>query len=476
VKPSFDPGSFKDNEGRVFASGGRLFRSLSPDAAARMRRLYAQEQIPSLIKAGLIVPSWLDPVDLPELPDGVSPDAVMEHTRVGAFTYAYEWPFDMLRDAALLTLDLLERCLAMELILKDATPYNIAYFEGRLVFVDILSIDDYKDGQPWDAYGQFCREFLFPLMLTAYKGVDFQTWLRGAFNGIPASDIWRLFGVRDVFRKGVVKHAYLQSLFEKSFGGGDDNVRGKFSRSVFSKDMILANVRSLRRLVEGLPYEHGKTEWINYESDHSYGDGEQQAKLDFVKDAMTTLGPDQVVDIGCNTGQYARAAAASASLVIAADIDPACINTLYRRLSHDGVRNITPVVANLLNPSPAQGWNLAERKSLLPRLKSDGFLALALVHHICITGNVPVADFVALLAEIGRCGVVEWVDKSDAMVRRMLRNRIDVFDDYTWDEFRTALERHFAIERVQESHDGARKLVMVSHLDTPATQRNSDPM
>jgi hypothetical protein len=163
------------------------------------------------------------------------------------------------------------------------------------------------------------------------------------------------------------------------------------------------------------------------------------------------------------------AVAESVSRVIAADIDPACINILYQRQKQSGGTNITPVVANLLNPSPALGWNLSERKSLLTRLKSDSFLALALVHHICISGNVPVADFVSQLAEIGGGGVVEWVDKTDNMVRRMLRNRVDVFDDYTWEDFRAALEQHFDIERVQESHDGARKLVMVRRKGNLAT-------
>jgi SAM-dependent methyltransferase len=468
VTLNFDPGSFKDAEGRVFEYDGRIFRSLAPAAASRMQRLFDHGHIPQLIEAGLIVPSWLAPKDLPLFPEYLPPGSVMEHARVRAFTYAYEWPFEMLRDAALLTLELIERCLAAGLILKDATPYNVAYFEGRLVFIDVLSIDDYVEGQPWDAYGQFCREFLFPMMLTAYKGVDFQAWLRGSFNGIPARDIWRIFGLREVFRKGVLKHAYLQSAFEKSFGGSDDQVRGKFSQSVFSKDMILANVRSLRQLIKGLPYEHGKTEWSDYENDHSYNDADQQAKLAFVTEALAATKPDQMVDIGCNTGHYSMAAAETASQVIAADIDPACINTLYRRLAKAGTTNITPVVANLLNPSPALGWNLAERRPLLDRLKSDGFLALALVHHICITGNVPITEFVALLAELGRGGVVEWVDKKDQMVERMLRNREDVFDDYTWNHFRVALEAHFTLERIQDSHEGARKLVMVVRKDASA--------
>ncbi len=104
---------------------------------------------------------------------------------------------------------------------------------------------------------------------------------------------------------------------------------------------------------------------------------------------------------------------------------------------------------------------LEERQSLFERIAGDGFLALALVHHICIGGNVPVDAFVRLLARIGRSGVVEWVDKADPMVQKLLRNREDVFPGYTWEAFETALCRRFEIVNVEEIMGGTRRLCRV---------------
>jgi len=147
--------------------------------------------------------------------------------------------------------------------------------------------------------------------------------------------------------------------------------------------------------------------------------------------------------------------------VCCVDIDPACINTLYRRVREGGPQNVVPIVGDLLNPSPALGWNLAERQDLFSRIRSDSLLALALVHHLAIGGNVPLSNVVDVLFRIAPGGVVEWVDKSDAMVQRMLRNRTDVFGDYTWESFRRELERRFTIVETVDTHDGTRRLCLL---------------
>ena len=120
-----------------------------------------------------------------------------------------------------------------------------------------------------------------------------------------------------------------------------------------------------------------------------------------------------------------------------------------------------PIVGDLLNPTPALGWNLTERRDLFERIRSESFFALALVHHLAIGGNVPLPRVVETLHRIAPSGVVEWVDKQDAMVQRMLRNRTDVFEDYTWDVFRLELERRFNIVKTVETHNGARRLCLL---------------
>jgi hypothetical protein len=463
----FEPGSFRDPEGRVAYADGEVLRVMQPAALARMQRIWSSGLIGKLEERELLVPSELAPAgrfkltkeSLAELGVG---DEVIVQSRVPTVTYPYEWSFEQLRDGALTTLDILETCLAENLMLKDATAYNVMQYQGRMRFIDILSFDDYVEGEPWDGYNQFCREFLYPLMLTAYKQVEFQPWLRAYFGGIDPTTLNRVLSWRDRLRKGVLKHVYLNSRLEQSFAKQDVAARSSFKALKLPKSVIAGNVSGLRRLVAGLTYGGEDSEWNDYECVNSYDQADETTKVEFIKAALQRMAPRQVVDLGCNTGKYSLLSAEFADHVVAMDFDPACINTLYRRCKAAGMTKITPVIADMLNPSPSLGWRLRERRAIVQRASGDTFLALALVHHICISGNVPIAQFIEHLAEFGpQGGIVEWVGKDDAMVQRMLRNRVDVFADYDWPHFSEALADRFDIVETKDTHGGARTLCFV---------------
>jgi hypothetical protein len=111
-------------------------------------------------------------------------EALLEHERVPFVSYPYEWTFSMLRDAALLQLELQLQALEEGLTLKDASPYNVQWRGSRPVFVDVGSFERLREGEPWAGYRQFCTLYLYPLLLQAYKGIPFQPWLRGRLDGI----------------------------------------------------------------------------------------------------------------------------------------------------------------------------------------------------------------------------------------------------------------------------------------------------
>ncbi len=457
----FDPGSFKDPDGRIFEYQGNIYRTLSASAAERMRARVADGTLAALIDQGLLIDSELVGASDVGLADADLGETVMRHARIPVLTYPSEWSFDMLRDAALVTLDLLQQGLERDLMLKDATAFNVAFHDGRMKFFDTLSIDDYTEGAPWDGYAQFCREFLFPLMLTSYRGIEFQPWLRGSLSGIPVRTFARLLSLREKLRGPVVKHVVLQAKLDRSFADTDTEMRSSFKTMKFSKPMIVANVAGLSKTLRKLSYEAGDSVWGDYASSHSYSAEDATTKRQFVDQAVDHLSPSTVVDLGGNIGDYSFLVAPKVDRVLCVDIDPACINTLYRRIRDGGPTNVVPIVGDLLNPTPALGWNLTERRDLFERIRSESFFALALVHHLAIGGNVPLPRVVETLHRIAPSGVVEWVDKQDAMVQRMLRNRTDVFADYTWDVFRTELERRFNIVKTVETHDGARRLCLL---------------
>ncbi len=77
---------------------------------------------------------------------------------------------------------------------------------------------------------------------------------------------------------------------------------------------------------------------------------------------------------------------------VAADIDPAAVEQDYLALKANGEQHLLPLVLDLTNPSPALGWAHHERDSWLERGPVDLVMALALLHHLAISNNVPLAE------------------------------------------------------------------------------------
>jgi ribosomal protein L11 methylase PrmA len=466
-KVAYEPGSFKDPYGSVFYFNNRVYRTLTDDAYAIFRDLSDRGVLETFISRGFLMDSRLKPVsDVVGLPASVSPSGfVIEQDKIPVLTYPYEWCFSQLKDAALKTLDFLECCLENDLMLKDATAFNLSLYNGDLRFFDVLSIEPYKENQPWMAYRQFCQQFLFPLLLASYKGMDTQFLMRGYFQDLSASHVKHYFSGFDIFKPGVLKHVTLLSMMEKSYESKEIKVKDAMKQTHFPKVLIENNVKNLRKTIAGLSYFVPKSEWSDYITECNYEDKDRDTKHNFIEAFLDSEKPKTVIDLGCNTGEYSYLASKSADVVVSADSDALSIERLYERVKTDGTQNIIPMVTNLLNPTPALGWALGERKSFFERFNGiDGFFALALVHHICISGNVPVTKCVEMLANLGKSGVVEWVDKKDEQVQKLLRNREDVFGDYTWENFEDALKQNFKILKVEETHGGNRKLCHVSAL------------
>ncbi len=455
----FDGGSFKDPSGRVFLHEDRVFRTLNPDGRAQFDRLVESGLFQTLVDAGSLVPTTLRAAAQVGLPEADVGTHVLEHERIPFVTYPYEWSFEMLRDAALLTLDILDRALDHELILKDATPFNVQFHGAHPVFIDVLSFEPHAGNRPWMGYAQFCSTFLYPLMLTAYKGVEFHPLLRGTLGTVNVTDMSRLLGWRDLLRPGVFKHVALAARLQRSFQHQTDALSTRFAEVNFGTELIRANVAGLRRVLRKLVYREADSAWREYATTHSYDAAARAAKETFVTDALAATRPAQVWDLGCNVGEFSQFAAEAGAAVLAIDGDPACIDRLYRaQKAGERSPRIQPLVGDLTNPSPGMGWALAERRPWGERGRADFFLALALVHHLAIGSNVPLDACAAFLRDVAPAGVVEFVARADAMVQRLLATRDDVFPDYTLAHFEACLTRHFAIQQRQTTHDGTRVL------------------
>ncbi|MDQ4081299.1 MAG: methyltransferase, partial [Actinomycetota bacterium] len=351
-----DPGSFRDWDSRVFYDDGRVLRALSEDGLADWVALSKSSLFREAVAAGELVDTRrVDGVDAPQaLLRGTA--AVLEHERIPFVSYPYEWPFAMLRDAALLQLDLLARALAEDLTLKDATPYNVQWRGARPVFVDVGSFEPLRPGEPWHGYRQFCTLFLYPLLFQAYKNLPFQPWLRGTLAGISPGEARSVMSGRDLLRRGVLTHVVLHSRLERRHGATGRNVRAELRAAGFRKELIAANVRRLTRLVERLRWEPGRTAWSEYGATTSYTEADAERKAAFVREVTGSRRWELVWDLGCNEGRHARLAAADARYVVAVDADAAVVDRLYRSLREAREENVIPLVGDVADPSPGLGW------------------------------------------------------------------------------------------------------------------------
>ena len=432
----------------MFTTPDGVFRVLSATGLEDWQALAQSELWPELSEQGRVVAT--EQAEATELPDLLASEAaaVLRHERVPFLSYPYEWPFAMLKDAALLQLDLCRRALREDLALKDASPYNVQWRGTRPVFIDIGSFERLRPAEPWAGYRQFCMLFLYPLMLQAYKDLPFHAVLRGSLDGIAPHDA-RAILAGERFRKGVMANVLLHARLEARHGGAEGRaVKQEMQRAGFNKELLAANFGKLEKLVQGLEWKAGETAWTGYGEDNTYDDAAAARKAEFVREAAARRRSSLVWDVGCNDGRYARIAAESADLVVAFDADHATVDALYRQLREERREDILPLVMSVTDPSPDLGWRGRERASLERRGTPELALCLAVVHHVCIAGNVPVGEFLDWLLSLDTALVIEFPDRDDPMVQRLLSGKREGSNpDYEQAGFERALEQRFKLER-----------------------------
>jgi SAM-dependent methyltransferase len=452
---NLEPGSFRDPESRVFYAGDEVYRALSPEGLRDFEALQAT----GLLDDQRVVRTERAE-DTAALRDLLvhEPAAVLRHERIPFVSYPYEWTFSMLKDAALLQLDLLLAALDHDLVLKDSTPYNVQFKGARPVFVDVGSFERIREGEPWVGYRQFCMLYLYPLLLLSLKGVWFQPWLRGSLDGITPPEMRALLSFRDRFRRGLFTNVFLHARLERRYADRPEQTKQEVKR-LFKKELFVANVRKMRKLVERLDWDPPQGVWTAYGERNSYTDDDARRKDEFVRQVAGSRDWNLVWDIGANNGRYSRIAAEGARTVLAIDADQGPVELLYRDLRGERGERILPLTMNLADPSPGLGWRGLERKALPDRGRPDLVLALALVHHVAISANVPVKEFVDWLASLGAVLVIEFPTREDPMVKKLLApKREGLHPDYELGFFERTLKEAFEVERSERLESGTRVL------------------
>ncbi len=447
--------SFRDPAGFVFESGGRLFRQINRSFADEFDAFIASGLYDHLLRDGLIVPHAERGLgDVPS-PAPALAHRIIEPERIGFVSYPYEWCFSQLRDAALATLSIQTIALEHGFSLRDASAFNIQFHHGRPLLIDTLSFERYREGEPWVAYRQFCQHFLAPLALAAKVDPRLPLLSRPFIDGIPLEIASRALPGSTRWSPTLAVHIHLHARSQRRFAGTTTVKKRAVSRMA-----LRGLIDNLGGAVRKLTWAPAGTEWGDYYADTNYSEAARDRKADLVREYLARVRPQTVWDLGANTGEYSRIAAEQGIATVAFDVDPAAVEKNYRRVRDRKESHMLPLVMDLTNPSPALGWDHDERNSLAGRGPADVVLALALIHHIAISNNVPLERVARCFARLGRQLVIEFVPKNDSQVQRLLATRADVFPDYHRAGFEAAFAKHFETIDVRDVEGSERTLYL----------------
>ncbi len=449
--------SFRDPSGFLFEEDGRLLRQVNDGGREDYDRLIDSGLYDKLISRGLLIPHS-------ELAHhvGMTADAykVLEPEQVPFISYPYEWSFSQLQDAALATIEIQRIALEYGMSLKDASAYNIQFVKGQPVLIDTLSFEHYKEGEPWIAYGQFCRHFLAPLALMSYRDVRLNRLMQIYLDGLPLDMVSALLPLRTRFSFSILIHIHLHARSQKKYAHKPQAVK----KARISKQRLQGLILGLKLAVERLRIHKQKTEWGRYYTFTNYSEASFNHKKEILSGMIRNVAPDSVWDLGANTGEFTQLASDAGADCIAFDIDPLAVDVAYRCIKKNKIKTILPLLLDLCNPSPGIGWNHTERMSLKQRSLPDTVMALALIHHLAISNNLPLEKIASFFHELCTNLVIEFVPKTDSQVKKLLASRKDIFSHYHEDGFKKAFEKYFEILEVHEIKESDRSLFLMKKL------------
>jgi len=448
------PSSYRDPSGFIFKENDKFFRQINPVFFDEYKAA-----VSSGIYKSLFDKKWL--VSHKEISSGHN-KIILEPEQLDFITYPYEWSFTQYKHAAQLTLRLQIWLLENDFSLKDASAFNITFQKGKAIFIDTLSIEQYKVNTPWRALQQFNEHFFGPLLLARYHGSYHLKTLQHSINGIDLNEVKRQLPFFSRFNPTVYSHIHLLS---KSDNKSDKN-EGNSDQSVeLSKAGQIKMLSVLEMYIDGMESKEN-TEWSKYYSQTNYNKNSFEFKKDLIVKWNKELNSKKVIDLGGNDGTFGKELLPQVDQLIVCDIDQPAIDQCYLNHLKSDSGKLICLVNDLMQPSPGVGFNNQERDSFNSRVidfAPDLSMALALIHHITLTGNVPFEMSAQYFSQLSKYLIIEFPDREDSWVEFILNSKRDarhLFDDYTISAFAKAYQKYFKLIKSEKIEGTARTLFL----------------
>ena len=361
--------------------------------------------------------------------------------------YPYEWCFNQYKEAALLTLKIQKFSLENNVTLKDASAFNVVFHKGKAVFIDTLSFDIYQENSPWRAYRQFIMHFLGPLVLAHFHGTKILKMMSAFIDGIPLNMLVSMLPFKTKLNPFLYANIHLLAKYEDKH---NEDYTGKTKIASLSKKAQLNIIESLYDYIKNLSLkEH--SEWGNYYNKTNYSDDAFKLKSSLINKWISDIKGKTLIDIGGNDGTFVRLIDTKIEQALVCDIDNNAVDFNYKTIKINKENHILPFVLDVLSPSAAIGFNNKERTSFIDRIAEytpDITLALAVIHHISLTGNVPFDMSAKFFASFSKYLIIEFPKRSDSWVKHLLNTKGDFKDHFSFyniNEFENCYKEYFDV-------------------------------
>lgn len=436
------PASYRDPDGFAFQEQGRWYRAVTARGLGVLEHLERSGLYSELTDQGCLISHEIE--SQRRVPGAVR---VLCPEQVPFLSYASEWGFEQLKDAARLTLSIHARALSRGAWMADAATSNIQFFHGAPRLIDTLSVKPLRDGVPWLAYRQFCEQFLAPLALASSLGAPALALLRAFPEGVPLPLVSRLLPLKSWLRPALLLHLHAHALAIQraaKFAAG-----ARPAHRPVSLAALKGLAHSLTGCVEQLRARSAGAPWLGYYENDLLTPRYLEHKEKAVLSWLGTLASKRVWDAGANTGHFSRLTARAGASVIALEADAECVDRIYVDCCREARLDVLPLVIDLAQPTPPAGWNLRERRALTDRGHPDVVLALALTHHLALGRNLPLPMVAEFFGQLAPHLIIEFVPKTDPNARRLLACREDIFPHYDQSGFEAAFGARYTIESRQ---------------------------
>jgi hypothetical protein len=455
--PHNHPSSYRDPSGFVFFKNGILYRQINKVFKNDFDFFIDSGLYTHLVDKRLLVSHQTVSENLTGSQDCY---VILKPEFIPFISYPYEWCFDMLKEAALLTLEAAKEALNYKMMLKDASAYNVQLYRGKLIFIDTLSFERYDEQKPWIAYRQFCEHFFAPLALMHYLKEPLQNLFIAYPDGIPLNIASKLLPFKSRLNLHSYLHLHLQNFLPKKMRAKDEKSKS------FSKKKMENLLQSLEQAIQSFSFSPARTAWSNYYTEANQRGDYVSAKKQIIGDWIKTLNVNTILDAGANEGEFSELAANLSTYVISTDSDRSSIRSLYKRVKQKNIPNICPLVMDLSSPSPAMGFNNKEWLPFFERAKVDVILALALIHHLVLLKNIPFDKIAEMFSSIGRYLIIEFVPKEDEKVQLLIQQKENKCHDYTREAFTKSFSQYFSVMDQRNIGGSKRTLYLLKRKET----------